>query len=98
MLDAFEVTPEGAGAMDCSPDILPSLDVVLLRFHGQSEDIDVPVRLDGCGGYYTGGRQGGVRPFTRANVTPWLVDGVGLYASGGQVGNAISGFYDRFGG
>jgi len=90
VLDAIKETPEVA--VDCSPDIMPSLDVVLLRFHGQSEDIDVPVRLDGCGGYSTGG-QGG-RLFTRANVTPWVVDGVGLYVSGGRVGNAIFGLYD----
>jgi len=92
VFDAIYETP--GGQLECDPDVSPSADFVLLRFRSQSEDIDVPVRLDGCGGYYTGGRQGGTRLFTRANVTPWVVDGIGLYASGGMVGNAISGLYD----
>ncbi len=63
-----------------------STDDVLLRFHGDNGDVDVLARLDGSG-YST--ETGGMRLFTRANVTPWVVDGAGLYLSGGQVGNAI---------
>ncbi len=93
VLDRIEAMP--AGQLDCVRDLFPTRDTVVLRFHGQGEDTDVLARLDGCGGYYTGE---GTRLYTKANVTPWLVDGVGLYVSGGQVGNALSGFYDRFGG
>lgn len=93
VLDTIRQSP--AVELACNPDTQPPLDSVLLRFHSQSQDVDVLVRLDGCGGFYTAE---GVRLFTRANVTPWVVDGVGLYASGGQIGNAISGFIDRYGG
>lgn len=68
----------------------PRLDDVVLRFHGPDATRDVLVRLDGCSGYYTGE---GVRLLTRGNVEPWVVDGVGLYVSGGQIGNALSGLF-----
>jgi hypothetical protein len=93
VFDAIKEMPEVV--LDCDPTFPPRLDDILLRFHGDQGDVDVLVRLDGCGGYYTGE---GVRLFTHDNVTPWVVDGIGLYASGGMVGNAISGFYDRYGG
>lgn len=72
------IKAESPGDLDCDP--APRLNDVVLRFHGPQEtDADVLVRLDGCSGYYTGE---GVRLLTRANVEPWVVDGVGLYVSG----------------
>ncbi len=87
--DAIEQTSAVSGLFDCAPDS-PALDDVILRFHG-GRDVDVLARLGDCGGYYTG--QQGVRHFTRANVEPWVVDAVGLYVSGGMVGNALSGLF-----
>ncbi len=94
VFDAIEQTP--GGVIDCgSPQDLPPLDDVVLRFRGRSGDVDVRARLGGqfgaCGGYDTG--RDGVRQFTRANVEPWVVDAVGLYVSGGMVGNALSGLF-----
>lgn len=91
--DVIEQTP--AGVIDCGDpqDSLP-LDDVILRFRGRGGDVDVLARLGGhlgtCGGYYTGPE---ARLFTRANVEPWVVDAVGLYVSGGMVGNALSGIF-----
>lgn len=96
VFDAIEQT--SGGVPDCgSPQDFPPLDDVVLRFRGDSGDVDVLARLGGqfgaCGGYHVG--QQGVRLFTRANVEPWVVDAVGLYVSGGMVGNALSGLFHR---
>lgn len=86
LLEAIKAQP--AGDLDCDPDPRLRDDDVVLRFHGADAEADVLVRLDGCSGYYTGGE--GVRPLTRANVEPWVVDGVGLYVSGFNLGDALS--------
>jgi hypothetical protein len=91
VLDAIKSTPPSV--LRCAADSLPTSDRVVLRFHSDDREVDVPARLDGCGGFYTGGPS--VRLFTRSNVMPWVVDGIGLYLSSGQVGNAITGLYDK---
>lgn len=88
LLERVKASPPGD--VDCNPDPRYRLDDVVLRFHGANEDADVLVRLDRCSGYYTGE---GVRSLTRANVEPWVVDGVGLYVSGGHWGTALSGLF-----
>jgi hypothetical protein len=86
LLEAIKAQP--AVDLDCDPDPRLRVDDVVLRFHGANAEADVLVRLDGCSGYYTGE---GVRPFfTRANVELWVVDGVGLYVSGFNLGAALS--------
>ncbi len=88
LLEAIKAQP--AGDLDCDPDPRLRVDDVVLRFHGADAEADVLLRLDGCAGYYTGE---GVRPFPRSSIEPWVVDGVGLYVSGGQIGNALSGLF-----
>lgn len=88
--DEIAATP--AVIVGCVKERRPSLDTVIMRFVTADMAFDVLTTLDGCPvGYDTGV---GVRAFSSANVEPWVVDGVGLYVSGGQVGNAISGLYD----
>jgi hypothetical protein len=85
LLEAIKAQP--AVDLDCDPDPRLRVDDVVLRFHGADAEADVLVRLDGCSGYYTGE---GVRPFfTRANFELWVVDGVGLYVSGFNLGAAL---------
>nr|MBA3310670.1 hypothetical protein [Nocardioidaceae bacterium] len=90
VFDAIAQTPEYKGAI-CAV-YTPGGDEVLLRFHGREGDVDVAADIyNSCGAGFRVGRQ--FRWFTEGNVRPWIVDGVGLYASGGQLGNAISGLY-----
>ncbi len=94
LLEAIKAQP--VADLDCDPDPRLRVDDVVLRFHGADAEADVLVRLDGCSGYYTGE---GVRPFfTRANVELWVVDGVGLYVSGFNLGAALSDLFHSPGG
>lgn len=86
-IDAIQSSPD---SIECEQDRWPALDTVVLRFHGSEGDADVLVRLDECPGYITGR---GVWALNKANVDPWVVDGIGLYVSGGQIGNALSGLF-----
>ncbi len=65
------------------------LDLVLLRFHSDTGDIDVPVQL-GCPGYGT--EQGFVK-ITEENARPWIVDAIGLYVSDGSAGKGLTGLF-----
>jgi hypothetical protein len=89
VVDEIAATP--AVIVGCVKERLPSLDTVIMRFVTADMAFDVLTTFDGCPlGYDTGV---GVRAFSSANVEPWVVDGVGLYVSGGQVGNALSGIF-----
>jgi len=81
--DAIEATPAERHLPACK--VAVTGQQVLLRFHGSDGDADLLADLSCPGGGYTDGR-----PFTRQNVLPWVVDGVGVYVSGGMVGNALT--------
>lgn len=85
LLEAIKAQP--VADLDCDPDPRLRVDDVVLRFHGADAEADVLVRLDGCSGYYTGE---GVRPFFTGNIELWVVDGVGLYVSGFNLGEPLS--------
>ncbi len=64
-------------------------DLVQLRFHSETADVDVQVRL-GCVGYFT---EQGIVEVTRANAMPWIVDAIGLYVSDGSAGKGLTGLF-----
>jgi methionine aminopeptidase len=56
------------------------LDTVVLRVHGSAADADVTVHLGTCSPGHLYGDP--YKALARANVEPWVVDGLGLYVSG----------------